>query len=74
MGLLRFAPETAAALKKLPGVTEEDGVVARAAGIIDGSPDRSGKPVPIDLYEHVTIVLTGQWTAGPDDARMSRCC
>ncbi len=67
-GLLRFAPETAAALTELAGVTQKDGAMTPAPGIIDGSPDRNGKPVAIDLYEHVTMALTGQWTPGPDDA------
>jgi len=67
-GLLRFAPETAARLTKLAGVTETNGVIAPAPGIIDGSLDSAGKPVAIDLYEHLTMALTGQWTPGPHDA------
>src|SRR5260370_20201673 len=54
-GLLRFAPETAARLTKL-------------AVVIDGSLESGGKPGAVDLYEHVTMALTGQWTPGPPDA------
>jgi len=43
-------------------------VESPAPGIIDGSLDSGGKPVAIDLYEHVTMALTGQWTPGPHDA------
>jgi hypothetical protein len=27
-----------------------------------------GKPAAIDLYEHVTMALTGQWTPGAQDS------
>jgi fucokinase len=66
-GLLRFAPEAAARLTELSGVTKRDGGIALAPGIIDGSADSDGKPVTIDLYEHVTMALTGQWTPGIHD-------
>jgi fucokinase len=52
-GLLRFAPEVAARLTELGGVIEESAV--------------RGKPAAIDLYEHVTMALTGQWTPDPHD-------
>jgi fucokinase len=52
-GLLRFAPEVAARLTELGGVIEES--AAR------------GRPAAIDLYEHVTMALTGQWTPGAQD-------
>ncbi len=58
-GLLRFAPEAAARLTELAGAIDGTG---------DGAVDGEGKPVAIDLYEHVTMALTGQWIPGTHDA------
>ena len=51
-GLLRFGPEAAARLTGLAGIEEVDADLA----------------VPIELYEHVTKALTGQWTPCPNDS------
>lgn len=50
-GLLRFAPEVAARLTRLSGVSEAGGKPVL----------RNGEPPVIDLYEHFTMALTGQW-------------
>ena len=48
-GLLRFSPEAAARLMRLPF-------------------DESAAPPAIDLYQHMTMALTGQWRPEPRDA------
>ncbi len=55
-GLLRFAPETAARLTELGRMPE----------IFAANPD--AKLTAIDLYEHVTMALTGQWIPAHQDA------
>ena len=67
-GLLRFAPEAAAQLTELAGVKQVNGRLALTEGIVgESARETVGKPVPIDLYEHVTMALTGQWRPGPND-------
>ncbi|HZT29274.1 MAG TPA: bifunctional fucokinase/fucose-1-phosphate guanylyltransferase [Bryobacteraceae bacterium] len=57
-GLLRFAPDVAARLMRLAGVQRAGERWELAPGILDRA--RPGARV-IDLYEHVTLALTGQW-------------
>ncbi len=60
IGLLRFDAPTAARLAELAGVVKSGPGWEFAAGILDAE-------VPeIDLYEHVTLALTGQYQPGPD--------
>ncbi|MGD0580062.1 MAG: bifunctional fucokinase/fucose-1-phosphate guanylyltransferase, partial [Bryobacteraceae bacterium] len=67
-GLLRFAPEAAARLTRLAGVTEVNGGLALTHSILD-APAGSADPAPvIDLYQHFTMALTGQWKPRPQDA------
>jgi fucokinase len=53
-GLLQFAPDAAARLSGLAPVASQ-------------LADHERPAVAIDLYEHVTRALTGQWTPSPDD-------
>jgi fucokinase len=62
-GLLRFDPPTAACLTELGGVTRTAAGWEFGAGLLAPTPD--GPPV-IDLYEHITKALTGDWTPAPD--------
>jgi fucokinase len=64
-GLLRFAPEAAARLTRLAGVSEVDGRLVLGNGILDAA---SGAPPVIDLYQHFTMALTGQWKPRLQDA------
>ena len=66
-GLLRFAPETAARLMELSGVRETDGVLTLGKSILQEATEKTGRPPAIDLYEHVTMALTGQWKPGAGD-------
>ena len=61
IGLLRFSPEAAARLSQLAGVSETEGKVSLGNSILDDSS-------PIELYEHVTMALTGQWKPAPGDS------
>ena len=67
-GLLRFAPEAAVRLTELAGVTQLNGALQLGPGVIEQSMARDGKPAAIDLYEHVTMALTGQWIPGSHDS------
>ena len=67
-GLVHFAPEAAAHLTQMPGVKQVNGRPALTEGIVgESARETVGKPVPIDLYQHVTRALTGQWKRGPND-------
>ena len=68
IGLLRFDPEAAARLTRLAGVREIEGKLSLVPGILEEDTAHFGKPPAIDLYEHVTRALTGQWTPRPEDA------
>lgn len=68
-GLLRFAPEAAARLSQLAGVEQADGGLVLANGILEAEAPGAGAPPAIDLYEHFTMALTGQWKPGVQDAR-----
>jgi fucokinase len=62
-GLFRFDAPTAARLTALAGVAGGDpGILARTA---DGLPY-------LDLYEHFTMGLTGEWAPGPGDPPAGR--
>lgn len=67
IGLLRFDPDAAARLTRLAGVCEIEGKLSLGPGILEEDATHFGKPPAIDLYEHVTRALTGQWTPLPDD-------
>ena len=61
VGLLRFDAPVAARLTELAGVARRDGRWEFAAGIVGhGAPE-------IDLYQHVTLALTGQYRPGEGD-------
>lgn len=63
VGLLRFDPATAARLTALAGAVRSGDKWKVTSGIL-GEP---GARPEIDLYEHMTLALTGEWSA-PDDA------
>ncbi|MEO8593444.1 MAG: bifunctional fucokinase/fucose-1-phosphate guanylyltransferase [Candidatus Solibacter sp.] len=67
-GLMRFAPDAAARLTELAGLKPVDGIYRLGDGIIGQAVAADGKPPEIDLYQHVTMALTGQWTPGPQDS------
>ena len=60
-GLLRFSPEAAASLMRLSGVSEAGGKPVLVKSVLQEAMERDGEPPVIDLYEHVTMALTGQW-------------
>jgi len=64
IGLLRFAPESAARLSGLAGAQQQDGKLVLGPGILEAE---NGQLPSIDAYEHVTKTLTGQWTPGKED-------
>ena len=63
IGLLHFDPASASALTELSGITVKEGSWRRDCGILD-SP--SEKLPSIDIYQQMTLSLTGQWTPAPD--------
>jgi fucokinase len=68
-GLLRFDPDVAALMMELAGVRGTNASWQLAPGIVE----RSGSAARvIDLYEHVTLALTGQWRPGPNDSEVHR--
>jgi fucokinase len=68
IGLLRFAPESAAKLSELAGLRERDGNLELGPGVFDEDAARERELPTIDLYEHITKALTGQWTPGSQDS------
>jgi fucokinase len=70
-GLLRFAPEAAAKLTELAGVKAAKGRLALEDGIAgESAGDLRETNVPIDLYQHVTMALTGQWKPASNDGTL----
>jgi fucokinase len=68
-GLLRLAPDAVVRLSELAGVKEVNGRLVLSDGILgDYTGGTGGMAVPIDLYEHVTMALTGQWSQGANDS------
>jgi fucokinase len=65
-GLLRCCPEAATRLTELAGVKQSGGRLILGKGVV--AAPGSDVAVPIDLYRHLTMTLTGQWRPGPDDA------
>lgn len=63
IGLLRFDAPVAARLTELAGVRRREGRWVFDPGVLGGS--REEHPV-IDLYEHITLALTGEWTPADD--------
>ncbi len=66
VGLLRFAPDAAARLTELAGVSAQGGRFVLGPGILEEA-DAGGRLPVIDLYDHLTRALTGQWTPQADD-------
>jgi fucokinase len=64
IGLLRFDAQLCARLAQLAGVSCDNGGWNVGKGILD---DASGRPPAIDLYQHVSLALTGDWVPNPDD-------
>jgi fucokinase len=62
-GLLRFDARASASLTQLAGVEAVDGHWSVGEGVLAAA--AGARPV-IDLYRHVTLALTGQWTPSPD--------
>ena len=62
-GLLRCSPAAAARLTELAGVQRSGETWTLEKSVLEVD-----APVSIDLYQHITMALTGQWSAGPDDA------
>ncbi len=62
-GLLAFDGPTAARLMELAGVRRAYGRWLADLGILN--PGLGARPL-IDLYQHVTLALTGQWSVKPD--------
>lgn len=67
IGLLRFAAEAAARLTQLAGVREVEGRLTVGPSILESDGASGGQLPSIDLYEHVTRTLTGQWAPKPED-------
>jgi len=65
-GLLRFDPEAAARLTELAGLKERDGRLSLEESVLEESAKGEGGPPEIDLYQHVTMALTGQWRPAPE--------
>ncbi len=63
-GLLRFDPPVAARLTELAGAAKSDGRWHIGTGILNFG----GLPPAIDLYAHITLGLTGEWSPAPSDA------
>jgi len=61
-GLVRFDPEAAARLTRLAGVDSTGAQLQLGPGILQSE---GGPPPLIDLYEHFTMALTGQWRPSP---------
>ncbi len=69
-GLLRFDPATAAILTELAGVHHVGDEWQFDHGLLTRN---EWGMLTIDLYEHMTLALTGQWTPAPElDARWHR--
>ena len=64
-GLIRFDPESAARLTGLAGVGRAGQTWQIGSGLLDKT--AIGCPA-IDLYDHITRSLTGEWRPTPDDA------
>ena len=62
-GLLAFDAATAARLMELAGVRRAYGRWLSDLGILNPG---LGARAPMDLYQHVTLALTGQWSPTPD--------
>lgn len=60
-GLIRFDPQTAARLMEVAGVQERDGGLSLTESVLEDSGEREGGVGEIDLYQHFTMALTGQW-------------
>jgi fucokinase len=67
IGLLCFCPEIAARLTELAGARVADGGLSLGRSILETEVAADGRLPVIDLYQHVTMALTGQWTPGPAD-------
>lgn len=53
------------------GLLRLSGDLVRRLADLGSSTDWAREPeVSIDLYQHFTLALTGQWTPGPDDGRL----
>ena len=66
-GLLRFAPEAAARLTRLAGAVERNGELQLGPSPYEALPRDEERPPAIDLYQHFTMALTGQWNPRPQD-------
>jgi fucokinase len=68
-GLLCLDPDAIVRISELAGVKEVNGRPVLTEGILgDNAVGTEGIGVPIDLYKHVTLALTGQWNPGPGDS------
>ena len=66
-GLLAFSPEAAAKLTTLSGVSEAgNDTLVLSKSCIEEEYDGSTPPV-IDIYQHITGILTGQWSPREKD-------
>jgi fucokinase len=66
-GLLRFDAESSARLTRLAGARECEGRIVWTEGVLQEAMKRPEGVPEIDLYQHFTMALTGQWKPGPDD-------
>jgi fucokinase len=65
-GLLRFDPAAASKLTRLAGLREAEGKSFFGPNVLEQTTD--GRRTEIDLYQHVTMALTGQWEPRPEDS------
>jgi len=64
-GLLRFDAESAALITELAGFSQKDGALALGPSILEEP--APGELPEIDLYQHFTMALTGEWKPAPGD-------
>jgi len=69
-GLMRFDPEAAARLMELGGVRDKEGEVSLEDSILETTTTPENLIPEIDLYQHFTLALTGQWRPQPGDPRV----